>query len=343
MTFYANIKSFMCLLSLLQLAPRAAGYTLVSRSPLTAVSSIPTSIDQWEYEVISLHLISLDREPHFIALELYLRFGQVFIRLKVRFYHITLELNTKQRTDYTFQVGDTVFSANFVIFLGLDADTPLHTSVTSHINMAAPIGKIQLFGHSFVRRLKDFIRSSEDCTFSWNLDGPPMIQYSGFPGADVHRLRNNIEVIEDFDPDVVFLFAGTNDLYHAWLSPADLASRIVDLVKFLLDSLRIKKVVVLSITHRCPSSRTRYPVNIDWFNTRVDQTNAELSERLQELNQGRTYLWRLKGFWSPSAKEKVFDRDGCHLSASGQRKLIANLRAATVAIQRRFICSPTLV
>ena len=122
--------------------------------------------------------------------------------------------------------------------------------------MAAPLklNRVQLFDHSYVRRLKDFIRESDNFTFTWDLQGPPLIQYSGFPGADLNRLRNNIDVIEDFDPDVLFLFAGTNDLFHSEVTPSELAGQIVDFVKSLLFSLKIRKVEVMSITHRYPSS-----------------------------------------------------------------------------------------
>ena len=91
--------------------------------------------------------------------------------------------------------------------------------------MAAPLklNRVQLFDHSYVRRLKDFIRESDNFTFTWDLQGPPPIQYSGFPGADLNRLRNNIDVIEDFDSDVLFLFAGTNNLFHYEVTPSELA------------------------------------------------------------------------------------------------------------------------
>ena len=201
--------------------------------------------------------------------------------------------------------------------------------------MAAPTVKIQLFGHSFVRRLRDFISRSETDSFTWDLKGPPLIQYSGFPGASVDGLHSHLEDVSDFDPDIVFILIGTVDLYCASASPTTVADNLMQLVGKCLD-IGVKKVVVLSITHRCePTIPTRFPVNMDWFNTRVDETNCLISDLLRHTP--KTYFWKLKGFWSESAKAKIFAPDGCHLSSKGQTKLIYNLRAATVAILRQSI------
>ena len=203
--------------------------------------------------------------------------------------------------------------------------------------MAAPTKKIQLFGHSFVRRLRDFISDNDTASFTWDLHGPPLIQYSGFPGANVDRLRSKLDYVEDFEPDIVFLFIGTNDLYRTSSSPSSVAQDIINLVGKLLE-LGINKVIVVSITHRCePSTKTRFPVDISWFNNRVDETNGFLSDLLHLQYPSKTYFWKLKGFWSEQAKKKVFAPDGCHLSPTGQSKLLFNLRAAAVAVLRQSI------
>ncbi|KAH3703656.1 hypothetical protein DPMN_078697 [Dreissena polymorpha] len=50
-------------------------------------------------------------------------------------------------------------------------------------------------------------------------------------------------------------------------------------------------------------------------------------------------LWRLKGFWTISSKERNFAKDGCHLSSQGQRQLYRNIRAAVVAVTKRILSS----
>ncbi|KAH3846853.1 hypothetical protein DPMN_089159 [Dreissena polymorpha] len=53
---------------------------------------------------------------------------------------------------------------------------------------------------------------------------------------------------------------------------------------------------------------------------------------------GRSYLWRMKGFWSPASKQQNFADDECHLSSAGQLRLITNVRAAVVAALKGSIC-----
>jgi hypothetical protein len=75
--------------------------------------------------------------------------------------------------------------------------------------------KMQIVGHSFVTRLKDFIRSGDGVDFFLNLrPSDYLIQFSGFPGATVGKLREQLDVVSDFQPDIVFLLVGTNDLYN---------------------------------------------------------------------------------------------------------------------------------
>lgn len=205
--------------------------------------------------------------------------------------------------------------------------------------MAAPIPKIQLFGHSFICRLRDFISGSDQVRFDLSLSGPPLIQYTGFPGASVQSLRDNIEDVLDFQPDIVILCVGTNDIYDARVSPRSVAQAIMDLVDTLLFVHNVSSVIVLQVLHRCrPTGRTRYPVDVDWFNSRVDELNMLLIDGLNTTAHHRSYLWRMKGFWSQDCKARHFAADGCHLSDSGQLRFLANIRAAVVAALKKSIC-----
>lgn len=188
-----------------------------------------------------------------------------------------------------------------------------------------------MFGHSFVRRLRTFISGEKDLAYNFNMYSRPMVQYSGYSGASVHSLRRNIEAVSDFNPKVVILLIGTNDLSHANNSPLTVCANIMELVEMLLQISDVQHVIVGQILHRLPSNQSRHPVDIPWFNKRVDETNLLLSERLKGLAQQNATFWRLKGFWSPEAQSTAFHADGVHLSDIGQRKLYHNLRAAVVS------------
>lgn len=212
-------------------------------------------------------------------------------------------------------------------------------SPVTRSKMAAPIPKrILVFGHSFVSRLKDFIRYDSSLRYDLGLAGCPVIQYSGFPGATVDRLHSKLQKILDFNPDIVILVIGTNDLYQPHQSPLSVASAIRDLVDTILYVDGISQVIVLQTLHRhLPTCQTRYPVDPQWFNTRVDEMNRLLIQWLNSSPNGRTYLWRLKGFWSPDCILSNFAEDGCHLSSRGLLRFFNNIRAAVVAALNQSI------
>ena len=75
--------------------------------------------------------------------------------------------------------------------------------------------KVQILGHSFVTRFKTFIKQNLD-QYSYILNLDPndiMIQYTRTPGSYVHSLREkHLEDVKDFEPEIVILNIGSNDL-----------------------------------------------------------------------------------------------------------------------------------
>ena len=118
--------------------------------------------------------------------------------------------------------------------------------------------KIQLLGHSFVTRLKQFIQTHEDLSFTFNLRPREyLVQFSGFPGACVEDLLKNLEVVSDFHPDIVILLIGTIDLYN--YGPVVTAEKIKDFAAILHNRLHIKYVCVGQILYRSiPHQPTRF-------------------------------------------------------------------------------------
>lgn len=207
-------------------------------------------------------------------------------------------------------------------------------SAFCRVKMAA---SIQIFGHSFVKRLKCFLHEQVQLRFNLNLSSSPLVQYSGYSGAVVGTLRSNLTDIVDFSPDIVVLLIGTNDLFNPEVTAVSLTSSILDLVDSLIFLCRVKKVVVCQILHRQPTSTGRYRVDTEWFNNRVDETNHLLSSRIQMLPHDHVIFWRLKGFWSQEATKQSFSLDGVHLSDVGQKKLYSNIRAAVVHTLNKWL------
>ena len=97
--------------------------------------------------------------------------------------------------------------------------------------------KILLLGHSFISQFKRFVKNNQThFTYSLNLDPREvMVQYSSLPGATVTAIRKKrLSDVEDFEPDMVILQIGTNDLADDQCTHETLISAITDLVDTLL-------------------------------------------------------------------------------------------------------------
>ena len=193
--------------------------------------------------------------------------------------------------------------------------------------------KCLLLGHSFVNNFKKFIRSNpSEFNFTLNLDPKEvMIQFSGSPGANVESLKSSqLSIVEDFEPELVILDIGTNDLCFTNADPIKLASTIDNLVDTLIRDYHVQHVVVIQILHRFhPSRPTRRHIDIKKFNKDVDTCNELLAEKLSGKENCK--LWWHKGFWGAN-RRRMIDSDGVHFSKPiGQRKYYYNLRAILVS------------
>ena len=76
--------------------------------------------------------------------------------------------------------------------------------------------KVMIAGHSFIANLKSYIRKNlcADINFSLGLDPREiMIQYSDRRGGSLETFRQyQLESVKDFEPEIVVLQLGSNDL-----------------------------------------------------------------------------------------------------------------------------------
>ena len=82
-----------------------------------------------------------------------------------------------------------------------------------------------------------------------------------------NTLHEHLYVIEYFASDIVVLMIGTNDIYSKFNTLSDVASDIVTLLGKLVTKHRVQYV---KDCHRAPAVFTRYAVDLEWFNSRVD-------------------------------------------------------------------------
>ena len=126
--------------------------------------------------------------------------------------------------------------------------------------------KILIEGHSFIKRLKIFIRDTRP-QFSYALNLRPaefMIQYSGVSGGTIDKLWNDSSV-QDYEPHILIIQCGSNDLCKSTSSPEDVCSSLINYCEHLLNSTTIKHIVILQILQRLTPDRPyRYEVDIEW-------------------------------------------------------------------------------
>ena len=75
--------------------------------------------------------------------------------------------------------------------------------------------KILVMGDSFIANFKEFLKKNwEEYSISLNLHlREVMIQYSSKRGGTVQKLQTHqLQDVTDFEPDIVFLQIGSNDL-----------------------------------------------------------------------------------------------------------------------------------
>ena len=135
---------------------------------------------------------------------------------------------------------------------------------------------MQLFGHSFITHFKRFIRTNaSDFDYNLNLDKREvMIQFSGYPGALVEALIHwGLSNVYDFEPDLVVLEIGTNDLLSS--PPETVANAIVSLVNSLLcttyDQNLVTKVSVRSIRQKMTLLNSPHKLNLTIHKTMSTQ------------------------------------------------------------------------
>jgi hypothetical protein len=69
-----------------------------------------------------------------------------------------------------------------------------------------------ILGHSFIRRLRDFVHSSEDNNNLRLREGDIFVSFHARGGLTIYRLANTLAVYNFNNQDVCFLQLGSNDL-----------------------------------------------------------------------------------------------------------------------------------
>lgn len=182
--------------------------------------------------------------------------------------------------------------------------------------------RVLVLGHSFIARFKSFLRDNvSKFTFSLNLDPKQfMIQYFGRPGVTVSRIRRNLEIVGDFEPSMVILEIGSNDLCHSMTSAEEVAGSIYALAEHIGKSFKAQTVIIMQILHRLPHPDQLY------FYTFL--------RYLVEDNLNIQY-WKHKGLFNAEKLRFAMESDGVRLNQTiGFPTVFKNIRACIVSARK---------
>ena len=208
------------------------------------------------------------------------------------------------------------------------------------------VTKVLLLGHSFIAGFKRFLqdRDTAEHNVTLNLSHAEfLIQFSGRRGASIPRIRANLEIVEDFNPEICILQAGTNDICAKPLNAADsyweewVAGNLFALAQHLVNKCMVKRVVIMQILKRVePTRPVKYPVDVNWFGDRCDSINRLVMALVQ--NEGHIFFWKHKGLFEHEHLSAAICDDGTHPNYElGYPKYYKNIRAAVVSMKKDLL------
>jgi hypothetical protein len=115
--------------------------------------------------------------------------------------------------------------------------------------MASSTPRVLILGHSFVRRLGDFVDNRLEGTVS-NFDLPCDVSFIGTGGCKLPHLWIQLPRILATRPDIVVLDIGTNDLSSPSCIPGDLADSVYQFAMYLVSDCGVKAIHIAQIFPR---------------------------------------------------------------------------------------------
>ena len=177
---------------------------------------------------------------------------------------------------------------------------------------------VLVFGHSFVRRLNEFLVTRFGAYHNFNLFYNYSDVYTfgvgGMTTSDA--LSRYIGVVAEFNPQVVFIQLGTNDLDSHRNSIRSIARNMAELCR-RLQRAGVRRILIGQVL-----PRQSHGSRVHDFNTRVVSLNLELVRAVQSMN--RVMLWQHRGFWF--SQMNLMHDDGIHLNRRGNMRYYRSVR-----------------
>ena len=187
----------------------------------------------------------------------------------------------------------------------------------------AGTSRVLILGHSFVRRLKEFIRrwaQGNKYSLDFNLTQRCDVSILGIGGRTVNKIvRHDLPNIRRRAPEIVILELGSNDLCDESCDAETVSLAIVALVELLHKDLNVKFTMVCEVIPRENSPYAPY-------NEKVHQLNSYLKKTL--INAPFAKTWRHRGLSNLTVNSYM--PDGIYLNEAGNKALYRSYRGAVV-------------
>lgn len=205
--------------------------------------------------------------------------------------------------------------------------------------------RVAIVGHSYIKHLKNFATELPNKTeFSSVAPKSPRpnlldldncsVQWYGLSGSTVPTLAANNSIrkgLNAFDPHLVFMQIGSNDLDNETSKPIDVAYAISELADEFVQEYSCHKVLVGKLVER---KKTRN-IDVDEYNEKVQFTNTYLQNFCDDLSSFNTpSFWHHKGIVNPA--KNIYYKDRVHMNDLGNLKLYRSIRSGVLASMKLF-------
>ena len=181
-----------------------------------------------------------------------------------------------------------------------------------------PVVRVAIIGHSYVRRLDEYIRQNQNLRNLKFHQGRVLVRCFGFGGATLRQgprcICNQLQHVADFQADIICIHLGENDI--TVLSSSKLTEAYVELLNIISYQCHDPIVIVGQLLP--------FPA-LCHLRQNIVSVNELLTSAIAVSN--RRIFWKHRcGFWNPSCA--VFHQDNVHLSQLGMVRYFNSIHAA---------------
>lgn len=188
--------------------------------------------------------------------------------------------------------------------------------------------RILILGHSFVWRLEKFLRGTPLPCIDWHLSSPPPLQvkFYGVGGRTVHRLHtSNLHVVSSFQPHLVILEIGSNDLSNPHIPVPLLAANILQLNQNLHYNFNVAHIILMGVCERNHPPLTQPP-----YNVKAHQLNHTMLQMIKPIPFVSFWFHRRLTRYNFS----FLLPDGVHFNPTGNHLLYHSYKSAILRYLR---------